>query len=43
MDSCLNANLNGLVQAMERIGDECVATASVYVNGTDGGSTTDYP
>ncbi len=36
MGSCANANLVALVQALERIGDACIATAT-YVAGPDGG------
>ena len=37
MASCSTANLEALMQALERIGDACIATASVYVDQPDGG------
>jgi hypothetical protein len=37
MDSCSTANLEALMQALERIGDACIATATVYFDQLDGG------
>jgi hypothetical protein len=36
--SCSTPNLESLVQALERIGDSCIATANVHVDVLDGGS-----
>lgn len=35
---CTNDNLDALVQALERIGDACIAAASTYFNPPDGGN-----
>ena len=36
--TCTNDNLDALVQAMERIGDACMAAATVHFNPPDGGN-----
>ena len=37
MGSCSTTNLEALLQALEKIGDACIAAASLYVDQLDGG------